>query len=100
MYKVIKLSTFDGKAYIWMSRQQKSWEAMFERAFGADQIVWSTFVSEHHKIKAGKPFEERCLQDTSCSLMGLFMLLPDGRGAPSVMVASVRRAAQRQQKCC
>ena len=65
-----------GTAYYWIDHSREAWSSLFTAAFdGHDQIILNTYMSESSRIKVSLAFPQRCLPETSVSLLGLLYQL-------------------------
>ena len=61
---------------MWINETVGLWAHLFQTALGRDQIIATTYLAEgHSNRRQSVPFSERCLPETSMSLLGLLLHL-------------------------
>ena len=74
-YKLLQLTTFRALSSKWIGESAPSWEKIMIQSYGASQLVFSSFESEHTAKRAVLHQHQRCLGQTSMSTLGLLTML-------------------------
>jgi len=75
MYEFFKMTSYQGKSSVWISRQRAAWDRSWVATFGATQVIEGTMVNGANASKRDKTFASRCLPEPAASTIGVLSLL-------------------------